>query len=85
MIEVRYRNHAADCRMRVKQSHATELTADARKRGLIVYRLLDDEGELIPGCSIEMPEPGETREQCVKRLRDEFGGRLVLMEDVCEF
>jgi hypothetical protein len=34
-------------------------------------------GRILPGYSVEMPQPDETVEACLRRLRLEFGGRLM--------
>jgi hypothetical protein len=44
---------------------------------LIRFKLCDHMGRILPGFSVEMPQPGETLEACLWRLRMEFGGRLM--------
>jgi hypothetical protein len=44
---------------------------------LIRFKLCDDRGKILPGESLEMPRPGESLDDCLRRLRLEFGGRLM--------
>lgn len=43
---------------------------------LIRFTLRDDDGVLLPGFSVESPKPGEPIDECVQRLKREFGIRL---------
>ena len=44
---------------------------------LIRFKLMGDNGQPIPGHSTDMPKPGETVEDAIRRIRAEFGGRLL--------
>jgi hypothetical protein len=44
---------------------------------LIRFKLCDHMGRILPGFSVEMPQPDESLEACLRRLRLEFGGRLM--------
>jgi hypothetical protein len=44
---------------------------------LIRFKLCDHMGRILPGFSVEMPQPDETVEACLRRIRLEFGGRLM--------
>jgi hypothetical protein len=48
---------------------------------LIRFTLCDYEGRVLPGFSIEMAGPGETREDVIEKLRREFGCRLFSVSD----
>lgn len=76
-VQFRYRANGAAVDVRVDCEKEDGLTAEARRRGLIKFFLLGDDGNRLPGFSLEMPRPGEDRAQCVERLRAEFGSRFV--------
>jgi hypothetical protein len=44
---------------------------------LIRFKLCDINGRILPGFSVEMPQPDESLEACLRRIRLEFGGRLM--------
>jgi len=68
----------------VRADQADAMGREARRRGLVRYRLRGDDGSPLPGFSLESPGPGEDRAQCLERLRREFGTRLLLDGDEAE-
>jgi hypothetical protein len=44
---------------------------------LIRFKLMGNDGQPMPGHSTDMPKPGETVEDAIRRIRAEFGGRLL--------
>jgi hypothetical protein len=47
-------------------------------RNIVKFQLKDEHGKLMKPVCMEMPRPGETKEQLLERLKNEFGDRLVL-------
>ena len=73
----RYRTHGAAVDLHVSTAKVIDLQQEARRRHLIKFRLLGNDGQQLPGFSLEMPRPGEDRAACVERLRAEFGSRFI--------
>jgi hypothetical protein len=63
-------------------SRCPVLPSETRTRDVVRFRLRADDGHLLPGFSVECPGPGETRAQCIARLQQEFGKRLVMSPSV---
>jgi hypothetical protein len=78
---VSYRTAGAACDLSVPAGRVVSFEAEVRRRNLIRFNLRDHDGDLLPGFSVEMPRPGESRDECIVRLRAEFGGRFVLDDD----
>lgn len=78
-VMVRYRANGGESTIRVPSANVIDFERQARKRGLIRFHLLDNNGIPVSGLwSLECPRPGETRDECIRRLRAEFPSRLVL-------
>ncbi|MGY6216658.1 hypothetical protein ACW73L_15985 [Methylolobus aquaticus] len=73
-----YRTHGAVVDLKVAGAKVIDLQQEARRRGLIRFRLTGNDGAALLGFSLEVPRPGEDQAGCIARLRAEFGGRLVL-------
>lgn len=44
---------------------------------MVYYQLRDESGHELPGEAVEAPRENETAGECVRRLIDEFGDRIV--------